>query len=68
MVDAFEPQHRKLYHLGMGGVSRAALARANERTPAELFERVFAALLTRCREVAPSAAKKFRFKDSGKGR
>ena len=66
MVDALAPPGRKLYHLGMGAVSRAALARANERTPAELFERVFAALLTRCREVAPNTAKKFRFKDSGK--
>ena len=66
MVDALAPQGRKLYHLGMGAVSRAALARANERTPAVLFERVFAALLTRCREVAPNTAKKFRFKESGK--
>ena len=55
MVDALAPQERKLYHLGMGSVSRAGLARANERTPAVLFERVFAALLTRCQEVAPRA-------------
>ena len=66
MVDALAPQGRKLYHLGMNSVSRASLARANEWTPAVLFERVFAALLTRCREVAPNTAKKFRFKDSGK--
>ena len=66
MVDALAPQGRKLYHLGMSAVSRASSARANERVPAELFERVFAALLTRCRELAPHAAKKFRFKDSGK--
>ena len=66
MVDALAPQGRKLYHLGMNSVSRTSLARANERTPALLFERVFAALLTRCREVAPNTAKKFRFKDSGK--
>ena len=66
MVDALAPQGRKLYHLGMGAVSRASLARANERTPALLFERVFAALLTRCQEVAPKTTKKFRFKDSGK--
>ena len=66
MVDALAPQGRKLYHLGMGAVSRAALARANERTPAVLFERVFAALLTRCQEVAPKTTKKFRFKESGK--
>ena len=66
MVDALASQGRKLYHLGIGSVSRAGLARANERTPAELFERVFDALLARCREFAPRAAKKFRFKASGK--
>ena len=66
MVDALAPQERKLYHLGMGSVSRAGLARANERTPAVLFERVFAALLTRCQEFAPRATKKFRFKDRSK--
>ena len=66
MVDAFAPQGRKLYHLGMGTVSRASLARANERMPAELFERVFAALLIRCREFAPKTTKQFRFKASGK--
>ena len=66
MVDALAPQGNKLYHLGMGCVSRAGLARANERTPAELFERVFAALLSRCQEFAPNTTKKFRFKESGK--
>ena len=66
MVDALAPQSNKLYHLGMGCVSRASLARANERTPAVLFERAFFALLTRCQEVAPQTTKKFRFKESGK--
>ena len=66
MVDTLAPQRNKLYHLGMGCVSRASLARANERTPAELFERAFFALLSRCREFAPQTTKKFRFKESGK--
>ena len=66
MVDALAPQSNKLYHLGMGCVSRASLARANERTPAVLFERAFFALLSRCREFAPKTTKKFRFKESGK--
>ena len=66
MVDALAPQSNKLYHLCMGCVSRASLARANERTPAVLFERAFFALLTRCQEVAPQTTKKFRFKESGK--
>ena len=66
MVDALAPQSNKLYHLGMGCVSRASLARANERMPAVLFERAFFALLTRCQEVAPKTTKKFRFKESGK--
>ena len=66
MVDALAPQGRKLYHLGMSAVSRASSARANERVSAEWFERVSAALLTRCRELAPHAAKMFRFKAGGK--
>ena len=66
MVDALAPQSNKLYHLGMGCVSRASLARAGERTPAVLFERAFFALLSRCQEVAPKTTKKFRFKESGK--
>ena len=66
MVDTLAPQRNKLYHLGMGSVSRAGLARANERTPTELFERASFALLSRCREFAPHTTKKFRFKESGK--
>ena len=65
IMDAFSPQSRKLYHLGIGSFSRSSLARANESTPAELFERVFAALLARCQALAPPN-QKFRFKESGK--
>ena len=36
----------QVYHLGMGSVSRASLARANERTSADLFDRAFAASCT----------------------
>ena len=32
--DAFSPQSRKLYHLGLGSFSRSSLARANEKTAA----------------------------------
>ena len=65
IVDAFSPQSRKLYHLGLGSFSRSSLARANEKTPAELFEKVFVALLARCQSLAPPK-QKFRFKDGGK--
>ena len=65
IVDAFSPQSRKLYHLGLGSFSRSSLARANEKTPAELFEKVFVALLARCQSLAPPN-QKFRFKDGGK--
>ena len=64
-VDALSPQSRNLYHLGLGSFSRSSLARANEKTPAELFEKVFAALLARCQSLAPPK-QKFRFKDGGK--
>ena len=65
IVDAFSPQSRKLYHLGLGSFSRSSLARANEKTAAELFEKVFVALLARCQSLAPPN-QKFRFKDGGK--
>ena len=65
IVDAFSPQSRKLYHLGLGSFSRSSLARTNEKTPAELFEKVFVALLARCQSLAPPN-QKFRFKDGGK--
>ena len=64
IMDAFSPQSHKLYHLGIGAFSRSSLPRASERTPGELFERVFAALLARCQEFAP-ANRTFRFKDGG---
>ena len=41
------------------------LARANEGTPPELFEKVFQALLARCQAFAPPK-QKFHFKDGGK--
>ena len=64
IVDAFSPQSRKLY-LGLGSFTRSSLARANEKTAAELFEKVFVALLARCQSLAPPN-QKFRFKDGGK--
>ena len=54
-------QQHKLYHSGVGGVSRSSLARVNESQPYTLYEALFAKLLGRCRNHSPKH--KFRFKN-----
>jgi putative transposase len=54
-----EAQQAKLYHLGMGRVTRSTLARVNERQPCELYEELFGKLLKRCQAVSPGHG--FRF-------
>lgn len=54
-------QSSKLYHLGLGPVSRSSLARVNEQQPYSLYEAVFAKLLSRCQGLAPRHG--FRFKN-----
>ncbi len=54
-------QQHKLYHAGVGEVSRSSLARVNESQPYTLYETLFARLLGRCRNPAPKH--KFRFKN-----
>ena len=44
---------KKLYHLGFSNISRATLARTNEKQPASLYEAIFAKLLKRCQHLAP---------------
>ncbi len=44
---------RKLYHLGFANISRATLARTNEKQPASLYEILFAKLLKRCQHLEP---------------
>lgn len=60
-VSSLAAQTGKLYHLGCRPVSRASLARVNERKTYTLYEDLFAALLARCRSCSPKH--KFRFKN-----
>ena len=50
----------KLYHLGVGSVTRSSLARVNEAQPYRLYERMFERVLARCQRSAPGHG--FRFK------
>jgi len=46
--------HReKFYHLGFANISRATLARTNEKQPALMYEALFKTLLNRCQGLAP---------------
>jgi hypothetical protein len=60
IVTNISAQKNKLYHLGMGEVSRSSLARVNKEQPSSLYEVLFNKLLHRCQSVAPKH--KFRFK------
>lgn len=53
-------QSSKLYHLGVGLVSRSSLARVNGNQPWTLYEALFFRLLGRCQNRAPGHG--FRFK------
>ncbi len=61
IVSNLAAQGRKLYHLGVGTVSRSSLARVNTEQPYTLYEALFERLLARCREHAPRHG--FRFKN-----
>jgi hypothetical protein len=61
LVHNLEAQLTKLYHLGLGRVTRSSLARVNENQPHELFEALFHKLLGRCQTLAPGH--NFRFKN-----
>lgn len=52
----------KLSHLGIVAPKRSSLAYANEHRPWELYQKMFFALLDRCRNAGPFT-KKFRFKN-----
>ncbi len=54
-------QSSKLYHLGLGLISRSSLARTNEKQPWNLYEALFFKLLGRCQQRAPGHG--FRFKN-----
>ena len=61
IIDNLKAHRNKLYHSGVGNVSRSSLARVNENQPAELYESVFYKLLSKCRTVSPKH--KFNFKN-----
>jgi putative transposase len=53
VVSNLSAQASKLYHLGSSSVTRSSLARVNEKQPSELYEALFAKLLSRCQGLAP---------------
>jgi putative transposase len=60
VVGTLECQQSRLYHAGIGTVTRSSLARVNEKQPAALYEALFARLASRCRPVAPGHGFKFK--------
>lgn len=54
-------QVHSLYHLGVRPIHRSTLAYANEHRSHELFKKVFAWMLSKCRPIAPRH--RFRFKN-----
>lgn len=62
IVSSLSAQATKLYHLGIGRVSRSSLARVNDVQPYTLYEALFYKLLSRCHSVAPRHGFKFKNK------
>ena len=54
VVSNLKAQAHKLYHLGAQRVTRASLARVNERQPHTLYTALFGKLLARCQSRAPA--------------
>lgn len=61
VISNLSAQTTKLYHLGVGRVSRSSLARVNESQPHTLYEALFGKLLARSQAQAPRHG--FRFKN-----
>lgn len=49
------------YHLGVGSVARSTLAEANAKRDYQVYEKLFYALLDRCRDITPE--REFKFKN-----
>jgi len=62
IVSSLSSQANKLYHLGVGSISRSSLARVNEKQPYTLYEAMFHKLLARCQTNAPRHSFKFKNK------
>lgn len=61
IVTGLNSQSRKLYHLGMGKVSRSTLSDANNERDYRIYEGLFYRLLERCESLTPEHG--FRFKN-----
>ena len=53
IVSNLAAQSCKLYHLGVGVVTRSSLARVNAEKPWEMYEELHGRLLGRCQAKAP---------------
>jgi len=53
LTDNIKAQGYRLYHLGMKNISKAHLAKINEKQPHELYKELFHSLLGRCRQLSP---------------
>jgi len=62
ITDSLKTQGKRLYHLGMTPISRAKLARINQKQPAALYEKVFETLLQKCQAIAPKHGFQFKGK------
>jgi len=49
----FSVQNNTWHHLGVNTVARSSLAEANSRRDYQIFEKLFYAILERCREITP---------------
>ena len=59
LVDNLDAQCNKLYHIGVGKISRSTLARVNESQPAELYEALFYKILSKIKSISPKHSFKF---------
>lgn len=59
VVAGLSTQSEKLYHIGLTTVARSTLSDANNKRDWHIFEGLFYALLSRCKEFAPKHGFKF---------
>ena len=62
IVSNLAAQSCKLYHLGVGVVTRSSLARVNAEKPWEMYEELHGRLLGRCQAKAPGHGYRFKAK------
>ncbi|MCK6562723.1 DUF4372 domain-containing protein, partial [bacterium] len=62
IVIGFSNKTNYFYHLGLRNVARSTVADANKNRDWQIYERLFAEVLLRCRDISPKH--KFRFKNN----